>query len=79
MPKSNKNITYAGSWLDNDGFDNLFNQLSTKIGLNIELMPYGVRRRETTKYEFWFNYNSYDVETKFGIIKAADFLKIKRS
>ena len=79
VAKSYKNLTYLGSWLDSDGFDNLFENLCTKVGLKVEPMPYGVRRRETNKFDFWFNYNSHDVETKFGIIKAADFLKIKRA
>ena len=79
VAKFKNNFTYLGSWLDNDGFDDLFKNLFTKIRLNVELMPYGVRRRETKKYDFWFNYNSYDIETKFGLIKAANFLKIRRS
>ena len=79
VAKFHKNLSYLGSWLDCDGFDSLFENLCIKVGLKVESMPYGVRRRETTKFYFWFNYNSYDVETKFGIIKAADFLKIKRA
>ena len=78
VAKFNDNITYLGSWLDEDGFDDLFSNLCSKAGINNEIMPYGVRRRETIEYEFWFNYNAYDVDTIHGLIKSADFLKIKK-
>ncbi len=77
VAKCEENITYLGSWLDQIGFDDLFYKLCEKAGISIEIMPYGVRRRETTEYEFWFNYNAFDVNTIHGNIKAADFSRIK--
>ena len=78
VAKFSGNITYLGSWLDEDGFDDLFSNLCIKAGINTEVMPYGVRRRETSEYEFWFNYNAFDVETIHGVIKSADFLKFQK-
>ena len=76
--KSKNNINYLGSWLDGHGFDELFISLFNKINLDYTIMPYGVRRRETSDYYYWFNYNENETNTIIGSIKGADFVKIKK-
>ena len=76
--KSKNNINYLGSWLDGNGFDELFISLCNKINLDYTIMPYGVRRRETSDCYFWFNYNNNEIKTIIGSIKGADFVKIKK-
>ena len=56
------NITYLGGWFDDEALMKVFNELCLKAEIKVIEMPEGLRRRQTSKEMFWFNYGTSSVE-----------------
>lgn len=49
-------LHYLGAWLDAAGWDRVVTHVAKAAGLPTEVLPEGVRLRETDKHQFAFNY-----------------------
>jgi len=56
------NIAYLGGWFDDEALMKVFNELCLKAEIKVLEMPEGLRRRQTSKEMFWFNYGTSSVE-----------------
>lgn len=72
---SNGKLTYCGGWLDSTALDRLIAIVGEAAGLGLRTLPEGVRTRRTATEEFWFNYNSFPVETEVGLLPAAGVVR----
>ena len=63
--------SYCAAWLDAPGMDTLVALLAVQTGLDIRVMPEGVRTRQTAIEEFWFNHTAETVETPIGSLPPA--------
>ena len=52
-----ENITYLGGWLDQEGLRWLFRDICQSAGCPTVDLPDGVRRRQTGRERFWFNFD----------------------
>ena len=52
-----ENITYLGAWLDQEGLRRLFRDICQSAGCPTVDLPDGVRRRQTGRERFWFNFD----------------------
>lgn len=57
-------LRYLGGWLDDEGLDRLLSGAAKDSGLEIEMLPDGLRRRNTQGHCIWTNYNCDTV--RFG-------------
>ena len=52
-------LGYAiGGWLNDEGWRDLLREICWNCGIEVLELPDGVRRRETGKECFWFNYST---------------------
>ena len=61
---SSGNLTYLGGWFDDEALTEVFREICLKAEIAIVEMPEGLRRRETSKEMFWFNYGTKNVEVE---------------
>ena len=61
---SSGNLTYLGGWFDDEALTEVFREICLKAEIAIVEMPEGLRRRETSKEMFWFNYGANGVEVE---------------
>ena len=59
---SSGNLIYLGGWFDDEALIKAFSEICLKAGIELFVMPDGLRRRETSKEMFWFNYGTNNVE-----------------
>ena len=64
-------MNYLAGWPDDEALDRILLADCEKIGLDTDIMPEGLRRRDTPTHRFWFNYNPVDIEWGNTIIPAA--------
>ncbi len=50
------NAAYLGAWLDATGWDRTIADLTTELGIATQVLPDGVRIRDTATHRFAFNY-----------------------
>ncbi|MDA7425942.1 beta-galactosidase [Thalassococcus lentus] len=68
-------VTYNGAWLDEAGLDRLVADLCAQAGLEVTVMPEGLRRRDTGAERFWFNYSGQSIDCEAGTVPAAGVLR----
>jgi len=54
-------ITYLGGWPDPQAMTRILQSELSKVGVATDLMPQGLRRRDTAHHRFWFNYSAEPV------------------
>ena len=59
---SSGDLIYLGGWFDDEALIKAFSEICLKVGIELVVMPEGLRRRETSKEIFWFNYGTNNVE-----------------
>ena len=64
-------VNYLAGWPEDAVLDRLLTALCHEAGISVEVMPEGLRRRETGGVRFWFNYNPVPVEWGGVTIPAA--------
>lgn len=59
-------LSYLGAWLDEAGMERVLQEAAGRAGLRTEIMPGGLRCRETASEKFYFNYgpDSADIAGK---------------
>jgi len=75
---ANKNQHYLGAWPDAEGMVRVLERLASKVGLEVEHLPEGVRKRQTISHEFVFNHNAETVEFRGQQIEPAGVWISKR-
>jgi beta-galactosidase len=55
-------INYLAGWPDDQALDRILLSTCEAIGLETDILPEGLRRRDTPTHRFWFNYNPVAVE-----------------
>jgi beta-galactosidase len=55
-------INYIAGWPDDHALDRILLTTCESIGLETDILPEGLRRRDTSTHRFWFNYNPVPVE-----------------
>ena len=64
-------INYLAGWPDDEALARILLDACEKIGLETDILPEGLRRRDTPTHRFWFNYNPVDMEWGGTTIPAA--------
>jgi beta-galactosidase len=59
---SSGNLIYFGGWFDDEALTKAFSEICLRAEIGLVVMPEGLRRRETSKEVFWFNYGTNNVE-----------------
>ena len=54
-------LRYLAGWPDDAAMDRLLAEAATAAGLEIEALPEGLRRRDTSGHRIWFNYTETPV------------------
>lgn len=68
---SRGNVRYLTGWPDAEALCRIVGGLGREAGLDISVMPEGVRRRQTGSHEFIFNHNADSVNHDGQLIEAA--------
>ena len=55
-------VHYLAGWPDDAALDRMLSSLCEAQGIHVEVMPEGLRRRDSDTHRFWFNYNPVPVE-----------------
>ena len=53
-----------GGWFDNEALTEVFCEICSRAKIEFIELPEGLRRRETSKEMFWFNYGTKNVEVE---------------
>ena len=61
---SSGNLTYLGGWFDDEALTKVFREICARAKIEFIELPEGLRRRETSKEMFWFNYGTKNVEVE---------------
>jgi beta-galactosidase len=64
-------LNYLAGWPDEAALDRILLAAAHAEGLEVEVMPEGLRRRDTPTHRFWFNYNPFEVDWDGVAIPAA--------
>ncbi|NVO56352.1 beta-galactosidase [Rhodobacteraceae bacterium B1Z28] len=70
---------YLAGFPDTDLWDRIVAMAAQDTGIPLHPMPAGLRRRETTDYEFLINYNAEPVDWNGHTIKGCDVAILKRN
>ena len=68
-----ENITFMSGWGDDDAHMHLIKTIAPN--LKFDLMPDGVRRRDTGSETFWFNYADHSWEVAGTVLPVAGVLR----
>lgn len=68
---SSGSLHYLAGWPDDEALDRILLDACESIGLETDILPEGLRRRDTPTHRFWFNYNPVDMEWGGIVIPAA--------
>jgi beta-galactosidase len=55
-------LHYLGGWPEDAVLDRMLMALCEAQGIEVEVLPEGLRRRDTDTHRFWFNYNPFEVD-----------------
>jgi beta-galactosidase len=72
-------IHYLAGWPDDAALDRILIDACANVDLAIDILPEGLRRRDTATHRFWFNYNSVPVDWGGETIPAAGVHWTERS
>lgn len=64
-------IHYLAGWPEDAVLDRMLVALCKAQGIGVEVLPEGLRRRDSDTHRFWFNYNPFAVEWDGVTIPAA--------
>ncbi len=64
-------IHYLAGWPEDAVLDRMLIALCKAQGIGVEVLPEGLRRRDSDTHRFWFNYNPFAVEWDGVTIPAA--------
>lgn len=64
-------LHYLGGWPEDAALDRMLMTLCEAQGISVEVLPEGLRRRDTDTHRFWFNYNPVPVEWGGVVIPPA--------
>ncbi|MEY4698352.1 MAG: hypothetical protein RIT14_2780 [Pseudomonadota bacterium] len=64
-------LHYLAGWPDEAALDRMLAALCAAQGIATEMLPEGLRRRDSDTHRFWFNYNPVPVERSGVTIPAA--------
>ena len=64
-------VHYLAGWPDEAALDRMLSALCHAQGIPVEVLPEGLRRRDTDTHRFWFNYNPVPVEWGGVVIPPA--------
>jgi len=64
-------IHYLAGWPEDAVLDRMLVALCKAQGIGVEVLPEGLRRRDSDTHRFWFNYNPFAVDWDGATIPAA--------
>jgi beta-galactosidase len=64
-------LHYLAGWPEDAVLDRMLIALCKALGIAVEVLPEGLRRRDSDTHRFWFNYNPFAVEWDGVTIPAA--------
>ncbi len=64
-------IHYLAGWPDDATLDRIVSVMAHDVGIDPDLLPEGLRRRDSATHRFWFNYNAIPVEWDGVLIPPA--------
>ena len=64
-------LHYLGGWPEEAVLDRMLLRLCEAQGIEVEVLPEGLRRRDTDTHRFWFNYNPFEVDWDGVTLPAA--------
>ena len=67
------NHLYLGSWLDQEAYMRIFEELLTELNIEVQRMPKGVRKRKLGTKELIVNYNPFEVKIGSLTLSAAGY------
>ena len=68
---ANGSLHSLAGWPDDAASDRILLSACESIGLDTDILPDGLRRRDTPTHRFWFNYNPVEMEWGNTVIPAA--------